>query len=214
MPILVGDILKAASITLLDESFVRWTKAELIEWVNEGAADLVIRRPAARAIHRTFELTEGTYQVLPDDTVMLLDVVRNVKADGKFGVPVRRIDRNLLDDQSPGWHGAKSSITIKHFMFDEATPRQFYVWPPAKGGTLVDLLHSQMPPVVVDEVDELEFGREYLSVMVYYLCYRAFSKDSEYANAGMATNFFAAYKEAIDTANGITEAASPNVRSA
>lgn len=212
MPIRVGDILKRASITLNDEEFVRWTKVELYGWVNDGACEVVLRRPAARAITTVATLIAGTFQRLPEGGLLLLDIIRNVKADGEAGRPVRRIDRQLLDDQLPTWQEMKPVETIKHFMFEEATPTTFYVYPPAKVGTKVDILQSASPPLITTDDDMLELDRAYIGPIVSYLLYRCMSKDAEYANAGMATAYFQAFAEALGNQNQVTEAASPNVR--
>lgn len=212
MPIRVGDILTRASITLNDEDFVRWTKPELYGWVNDGACEIVLRRPAARAVTSAVTLAAGTFQQLPEGALQLLDIIRNVKADGSAGRPVRRIDRQLLDDQMPTWQEMKPADTIKHFMFDEATPTTFYVYPPAKAGTKADILQSEAPPLIEGDEDLVLLDRAYLGPLVSYVMYRCLAKDSEYANAAMATGHFQAFTEALGVQNQVTEAASPNVR--
>lgn len=213
MPIRVGDILQRASITLNDEDFVRWTKDELYGWVNDGACEVVLRRPAARAVTTPITLIAGTFQQMPEGTLVLLDVIRNLKADGGPGRPVRRTDRQLLDDQLPTWQEMKQADTIKHFMFEEATPTTFYVYPPAKAGTKVDVLHSEAPPLITGDDDMVLLDRAYMGPMVSYVMYRCLAKDSEYANAAMATAHFQAFTEALGVQNEVTNAASPNVRS-
>lgn len=213
MPIRVGDILTRASITLNDEEFVRWTKEELYGWVNDGACEVVLRRPAARAVTTVVTLIAGTFQQMPEGTLVLLDVIRNVKADGGPGRPVRRTDRQLLDDQMPTWQEMKQADTIKHFMFEEATPTTFYVYPPAKAGTKVDILHSEAPPLIAGDDDMVQLDRAYLGPIVSYVMYRCLAKDSEFANAAMATAHFQAFTEALGVQNEVTNAASPNVRS-
>ncbi|MNZ82273.1 hypothetical protein D3C78_1009670 [compost metagenome] len=213
MPIKVGDILQRASITLNDEDFVRWTKDELYGWVNDGACEVVLRRPAARAVTTVVTLIAGTFQQMPEGTLVLLDVIRNVKADDSPGRPVRRIDRQLLDDQLPTWQEMKQADTIKHFMFEEAAPTTFYVYPPAKAGIKADILHSEAPPLITGDDDMLQLDRAYIGPIVSYVMYRCLAKDSEYANAAMATGHFQAFTEALGVQNEVTNAASPNVRS-
>lgn len=213
MPIRVGDILRRASITLNDEDFVRWTKEELYDWVNDGACEIVLRRPAARAVTSAITLVAGTFQTMPADTLVLLDIIRNIKTDNSAGRPVRRIDRQLLDDQLPTWQEMKQADVIKHFMFEEATPTTFYVYPPAKDGTKVDALHSEAPPLISADDDMLQLDRAYTGPIVSYVMYRCLAKDSEYANAAMATGHFQAFTEALGVQNEVTNAASPNVRS-
>jgi hypothetical protein len=213
MAIRVGDILKSASIVLNDEGFVRWTQAELFLWVNEAAGDLVIRRPAARALTAPLTLVAGTAQALPEGGVILLDIVRNIGAAGQPGYPVRRADRHLIDDQFPGWHASKPRAVVKNYMFDEATPTTFYVWPPVLAGTKVEAVYSMAPALVQSPDDMLPFDRIYIGPLTSYVLYRSYAKDSEYANAAMASAHFAAYTEALGAQNTVTNEASPNTRS-
>lgn len=213
MPIRAGDVLRRASVILNDEDFVRWTKAELFDWVNDTAAEIVLRRPAARAVTGVVPLVAGTLQTLPASGLLLIDIIRNVKADNAPGRSVRRIDRQLLDDQMPTWHEMKQSDTIKHFTYDEASPTTFYVYPPAKAGVKAEIIRSEAPPLVADDDDLVQLDVAYMSPLVAGLLYRAYAKDSEYANAGMSTGWFQAFSEALGVQNEVTNVASPNVRS-
>lgn len=212
MPIRAGDVLRRASVILNDEDFVRWDKAELFDWLNDTAAEVVLRRPAARAVTAVLPLVAGTLQALPTGSLLLIDVIRNIKADDGPGRPVRRIDRQLLDDQMPTWHEAKQADTIKHFTYDEASPTTFYIYPPAKAGTKVEILRSEPPPSVADDDDQVQLDYAYMSPLVAGLLYRAYAKDSEYANAGMSISWFQAFSEALGVQNTVTNEASPNVR--
>jgi hypothetical protein len=212
MPILAGDVLRRASVALNDEDFVRWTRLELFDWLNDTAAEIVLRRPAARAVTAVLPLVAGTLQALPTGSLLLIDIIRNIKADDSPGRPVRRIDRQLLDDQLPTWHELKQADTLKHFTYDEASPTTFYVYPPAKAGVKAEILRSEAPPLVAADDDLVLLDAAYMSPLVAGLLYRAYSKDSEYANAGMSISWFQAFSEALGVQNSVTNEASPNVR--
>ena len=208
MAIRAGDILQRASIILNDEDFVRWTKDELFAWLNDAACEVVIRRPAARAVTVAITLVAGALQQLPTGGIELLDVVRNVG-----GRSVRRTDRQLLDDAAPDWPTMKQASAIKHYTFDERTPTVFYVYPPAKAGVTVEALYSEAPPAVAADDDLLELDRAYMGPLVSYLLYRALAKDSEFANGTLAAAHFQAFNEALGANNQMTAAASPNTAS-
>lgn len=212
MTIRAGDVLRRAAFILNDEEFVRWTKEELFGWLNDTASEVVLRRPAARSLTAVVELQAGTLQALPAGSLLLIDVVRNMKADNAPGRPVRRIDRQLLDDQMPTWHEMKQSGVIKHFTYDEASPTTFYIYPPAKAGAKVEIIRSEPPPIVSAEDDQVQLDYAYMSPLVAGLLYRAYAKDSEYANAGMSISWFQAFSEALGVQNTVTNEASPNVR--
>ena len=210
MPIRAGDVITRAQLVLNDNdpAYVRWEKPEMFGWLNDAACEVVIRRPAARAVTGTINLVAGTKQAIPAGGLELLDVVRNVS-----GRSIRRTDRQLLDDSAPDWHSMKQSSTVRQFTFDERTPTVFYVYPPAKVGAQIEALYSAAPPAVAEEDDELDLDRAYMGPLVSYILYRALAKDSEYANGALAAAHFQAFNEALGANNQMTAAASPNTAS-
>lgn len=207
MPIPVSEILQRASIVLNDGEFVRWTKPELIDWINDGAAEIVIRRPSAYAITEPVALVAGTLQAIPPGAIQLLDIPST-----QDGYPVRRVDRQLLDDQYPGWRRQKAGRT-KHYTYDERTATTFYVYPPAVAGAEVEMFYSAPPPAVASDTDELLLDRVYMSPLVSFVLYRALAKDSEYANGQLAAAHYGAFGDALGQQNETSAAASPNVGS-
>ncbi|AFN39123.1 structural protein [Burkholderia phage BcepMigl] len=214
MPIAATELITRAGNVLQDEDHVRWEVPELLEWINDAAREAIVRRPAARSVAAVLSLVAGTRQALPERGVELLDVVRNMGADGVTpGRIVRRVDRQLLDDQNPDWHSVRPKNVVKHFTFDERAPRIFYVYPPAIADTKVETLHSELPPAITAEGDTLDMGAEYMNVLVSYVCFRALSKDSEYANGTVAALHYQAFIDAVTDNNQQTTANSPNANS-
>lgn len=205
MSIPVSEILGKASIVLNDTAFVRWTKAELIGWLNDAASEVVLRRPPAHAVTENVALVAGILQRIPAGGIELMDIARNVG-----GNAVRRTDRQLLDDQKPDWPVMRQSSSIKHYTFDERTPTVFYVYPPAKIGAQVEMLYSAPPALVATDADTLDLDRAYLSPLVSFMLYRALAKDSEYANGQVAAAHFQAFSEALGSQNQTSLAVSPN----
>lgn len=210
MPIRAGDVITRAQRVLNDNDppYVRWEQPEMFGWLNDAACEVVIRRPAARAVTGTINLAAGTKQAIPAGGLELLDVVRNVS-----GRSIRRTDRQLLDDSAPDWHSMKQSSTVRQYTFDERTPTVFYVYPPAKVGAQIEALYSAAPPAVAKEDDVLDLDRAYMGPLVSYILYRALAKDSEYANGALAVAHFQAFNEALGANNQMTAAASPNTAS-
>lgn len=210
MPILASDVITRAAIVLNDNDppQIRWPMAEMLAWLNDAAAEVVLRRPAARAVTGSITLVEGALQKLPEGCIELLDIPRNVG-----GRPVRRTDRQLLDDVDPNWIIMKPAGAIKHYTFDERAPTTFYVYPPAKAGVEVQALYSEAPPLVTAPDQQLELDRAYIGPLVSYILYRAMAKDSEYGNGQLAAAHFSAFQEAISVQNETSGAVSPNVGS-
>lgn len=201
MSILVSDIFRRAAIVLNDDEYVRWTQDELFLWLNDAAGEIVIRRPAARSITSDLSLIEGPIQHLPEGGIQLLDVVRN-----KPGRPIGRIKRLLLDAQFPDWYDLPTSRTkaIKHYSFEDVAPTQFYVYPPAKAGMVVEGQYSEAPPAVSDPADMLDLDRAFVGPLVSYILYRALAKDSEYANGALSAAHFQAFNEALVAQNQVS----------
>jgi hypothetical protein len=214
MPIAATELLSRCGDILQDVTNVRWAVPELLRWANDAARETILRRPAARALAKVLTLAAGTKQALPAGGIELLDVVRNIAADGTTpGRIVRRVDRQLLDDQNPDWHNLRAAAKVKHYTFDERAPSIFYCYPPAVAGAKVEVLYSELPPTLTAAEDTLDMGAEYINVLVHYMVFRALSKDSEYANGAIAAAHYQAFVDAVTDNNQQTTANSPNQNS-
>lgn len=211
MTIAVADVLARLDDLLLDAKRVRWSAEERIRWINEAAGAILVRRPSARARTIVHSLAGGTLQNLPENGILLLDVVSNMAADGiKPGRAIRRTDRQLLDDAEPDWHTARPAAVVKHYTFDDRDPTEFYVYPPVIEGTKVRLSHAERPDPVSTSDDTLDLGAEYLESVVNYVAYRASSKDSEFANGQIAAAYYQAFEAALGGQSQASANASPN----
>jgi len=203
--IAVQDIIDRVGIALNDEDNIRWTVEELLLWINDGASEIVIRRPPATAEHLYIALTSGTLQAVPSNARMLLDIVR-----GQDGYPISQVDRMQLDTQSPGWHIEPETDVIQHFTYDVRKPDSFYVYPPAIAGTTVEALLSMSPIVVTAATDIIEIDGQYLVPLTNYVLWRAMAKESEYGNVNLAVSYFQSFTDSIGSNNQMTIAVSPD----
>lgn len=180
MAIAVSNLLSQATDILLDSGFTRWTQAELLRWLNAGRREIAILRPDLYSKISVHTLSAGTKQTIPSDGNNFLDAIRNVASDSVTpGRSVRVIEQEVLDAIKPNWHSETASGTIKHFMFDERTPKHFFVYPPAVANTKLEIRYSTTP-VDVTANDSLTDDEIWSSAIVDYVLYRAFSKDAEY----------------------------------
>lgn len=213
MPIPVRALLARTDDLLLDAKRVRWSAAERIRWGNEALGAILVRRPAALARRSVHALQAGSYQTIPAGGALFLDLVRNLGADGVTpGRPVRRTDRQLLDDADPNWHRAKPKAEVKQYTFDERMPTAFYVYPPAIAGAKVELFDAALPDEVAedDEDGSFQIGGEYMEPLVNYVAYRANCKDSEFANGQIAAAYYSAFEAALGGQAASQVNASPN----
>lgn len=192
----VEDLLRRLDNLMLDADKVRWGEAERIDWFNDGASEIVLRRPSARAVTEALTLVSGTLQAGPVGTAQVMDVVRNISGDGTPGRAIRSTDRQALDDANPDWHAAAPGRTV-HFMVDERNPTAFYVYPPAVGGAKVEVLVSKPPPKATSKASTIDLRPEFINALVAWALYRCHIKDSEYSQAGVAAQHYQAFTDAI-----------------
>lgn len=215
MTIPVQDIFDRVTDLLLDkdrgDDEARWSDDELIRWINDSRMAILTRRPQAGAVIEVVNLVAGTLQSVPDTAVTFLDATRNMAADGVTpGRVIRRTDRQNIDDDDLYWHKATAKAEISQYTFDDRIPRKFYVYPPAQAGTKIEVAYAKNPDAVTSTADSLGFAPEYIDAVVNYVCYRAKSKDSQYANAGEAAAFYGAFNDSLGIQNQTASAASPN----
>lgn len=222
MALTVQSVLERAATIIQDQTNVRWPLAELLGWYNDARREVAIVRPDLYATTQVMPLVAGTRQDLPNGTTpaglpagsRFLDAIRNVSSAGVVGKAVRVVEREVLDAQKPDWHTEAGSTDIKHFMFDERTPRVFYVYPPATAGHKLEIAYSQTPTDTLlanVATDTLEQEDIYAGAIVDYLCYRAFSKDAEYAgNANRAATHYQQFMNSLGLGGVATVNSSPN----
>lgn len=214
MAIPVQDILERVTDLLQDkdraDEDARWTDAELIRWTNDSRMAILTRAPQAGATIATVALVAGTQQTIPEAGIVLFDVIRNMGDGYTPGRSIRRTDRQAIDDLDLYWHKATPKAEISQYTFDDRLPKTYFVSPPATTGTKVQIAYAALPDAVTSTTDSLDFNPEYIDAVVNYVCYRAKSKDSEYANAAEAAAFYGAFGDALGVNTQSKVAASPN----
>ena len=192
----VADLLRRLDNLMSDAQKVRWTESERIDWFNDGAREIVLRRPSARAVNELLPLSEGTYQQCAQGTSQLLNVVRNIASTGKAGRAIGITDLQQMDRADPDWHSATPGITLQ-YMVDERNPTAFYVYPPAIEGALVEVLVAAPPPEVTASTDFIDMRVEFINAILNWAVYRCHTKDSEYSQGAVASLHYQAFTDAI-----------------
>lgn len=213
MALLVTELFKRIDDLLLDHDRVRWPEEERLRWGNEAMGAILTRRPQAFARREVVPLVAGAAQSVPEGGSMLLDVVRNMGANGTTpGRAIRRTSRTILDDSDRDWYTRTPAAIIKNYTFDERLPEGFYTYPPAVAGTQVEIVYTRLPAVVTATTGNASFdiGPEYMEAVVNFVCYRCNSKDSEYAAPNVATAFYQAFEASLGLKTQTEVASSPN----
>ena len=185
-----ANLLSRVESILQDTANVRWTEAELLNYINDGQREIANLKPDATALHSNVQLVTGTKQAIPTDGLRLLSVVRNMSdaAGGATGgKAIRLVARDILDPQEPNWHDptvtgdATHGTTPKHFMFDENDPLNYYVYPGIAGNAYAEIIYSQRPTDLANTSATIAVPDNYSNALIDYCCFRAFMKDAEFA---------------------------------
>lgn len=228
------DVFEKAGILLNDTgnlSTRRWPLAELCGWLNDGLKAIVIQKPSASAVNVSLPLVRGTLQTIPDGYVSILRPVRNVRAERSDRQPRKTISvvsDEQLSNLNPAWHDEYSvryMQQVKHFVFDEANPRAFYVYPGNDGTGAIEAVLCAEPKLIqpkdgVNPTDlaayEVEVPIEdiYSGVLLDYVLYRARSKDAqESGNATRAALHYQQFANALGIKINVEANTSPNAKS-
>lgn len=203
----VDSTLERAAVLLQDSTNIRWPLTELLNWLNDGQREVVLRKPNASVRNTDFPLAVGTKQAIPPDGVQLIDVVRNLP-----GNSIRIVDREILDAQVSDWHTLQPTKAVRHFCYSEMDLKNFYVFPPNDGTGTVELIYSASPVNAVlggvISIDDI-----YQSALLDYIMYRAYSKDSEYAaDSARVTTHYTAFTNSLGGKLQMEVGASPNTK--
>lgn len=160
MTLTASTIINDVAATLHDSGFVRWTQAWHLRNLTKVTRELVSLRPDALAVTEAVQLAAGmTRQSIPADKSTLISVHRNQGSDGTtVGPQITLTTRESLDNAIPDWHNTAGDTMVLHYIFDDRTPREFYVYPPTHAATAVYVLMScaKVPDELTDMTDELE----------------------------------------------------------
>lgn len=211
---LASDIISRARIVLNDADGVRWLDSELLSWINDGQRVIALVRPDASVANITITLTSGTKQAIPADGMRLLDVVRNIAADGSGGRTVRHVDRDVLDTQNISWHSETQSATVKNYVYDNRDPKNFYVYPPATSTAKLEIVYSKYPTDCTVVSSSLAVPDIYQDPLLNYVLHRAYSKDAEFsANFQLSATYLQVFQAMLGIKTAKDAAYSPDLNS-
>lgn len=206
MSLTVQDVITRATLLLNDRgnaavgaaANTRWSVSELTEWVSDAQRQIILMRPSALNVVASTPMVAGTRQAIPADGWLMMGASRNLTSTGAPGRAVRQVERVTLDTINPNWHMDPASPTAWNYTYDVQDQRAFYVYPPNDGTGFIEVNYSRMPDQLVNLTDTLALDQIYLTPMVDYTCFRAFSKDAEFAGGStLAQTFYQAFQTAI-----------------
>lgn len=182
--ITAGAIIDAAQ-TLLNDEGTRWPRADCLKRLNEGQRQIVAVRPDAKTLRDYYPLVAGALQTLPDVGLRLLNVVRN-----QAGRAITLVSAEQLTAFDPNWYRATAKTTIKHFLYDPRSPKEYEVYPPAAVGANVQVLMSVLPTDCDDEDAPIDLDDLYDNALIDWICYRCFQKDLEAPESAVLADLY------------------------
>lgn len=176
------EIINRVKVLINDITLTRWTKVEVLDYLNDAQRAIVIRRPDAYTVDDDdFPCVAGTKQRLPDEALRLIEITRN-----KTGNVIRGpFDRNVLDTNYPNWHTVNTATSAELFLYDERNPKTFYLYPGVADGVLVTAVYSKAPPLITEAMHDadqvISLDDIYMNAIIEWILYRCYMKDAEFA---------------------------------
>lgn len=226
MAITVANVVTKARSVLQDTTSVRWPDDELIGWINDAQREIALIKPDASSKNTYMPMIPGTKQSLPNDGLRLLRVVRNMTdaSANVGGRAIRLVSREILDAQQPEWHDPEAKgesafgTIVKHYMYDEADPLHFYVYPGITNAMvlspMIELIYSANPDDVSQLTDQISIPDLYQNAILNYVLYMAYMKDAEYAgNSQRASSHYQIFTASVTGKGQVDVITTPNLAS-
>lgn len=190
----IQSIIDRITFVTKDVGHVRWTLAEIAQWLNNAQDQIAQLHPRAASQYVTLTLAAGARQDLRTISpttrwIRLHELVCNVSGSTPTGNTIRQVARPALDFSNRTWRAKAATATeVKEYALDEREPFTFDVYPPVAAGTKVYALAAVKPAACMtlneagddladaDEVFPLADG--YDIPAVDYVLFRLFSKDA------------------------------------
>jgi hypothetical protein len=182
MAFTANDYIVDAALLYGDVGYDRVSEDDWIKYLNASIRALILVRPDAGAQTDNVQLTAGVLQALPSTALRMLDITRNMGADGDTpGKIITPTKRKHIDYSNLLWPAATGDTEVDNFSYDKENPRIFYVTPPVSSSVnvYVEMQVSQLPTAVAATGDDPGINDVFIEPIVQYMLYKAFSADDE-----------------------------------
>ena len=190
--VLASTIMAAATGILQEENTEaaerRWTDAWLFDGVNRGQREACFIKPDTYVLSGAVKLAAGTWQDLAAGELALLRISHNMGTDGlTAGKLITKVDLDKILAWNPHFAAMDSSATVRHYAYDDRTPKQFAVIPPQPAASqgYVWMQRGGLAPDMVKPVGSydvvINLGDEYANALTYYTVFWAYAKDSDFS---------------------------------
>lgn len=207
MTIPVSSIMQSVGYTIQDPSFIRWGGALALDAMNEAHREIVRLKADACIKKQALVLVSGVRQTIPTAGLRLISIIGNTG-----GTAVYHTDESTMSRQYPGWTNEQAATSIQAWMFDDADPKAFLVYPKAAAtGASLDIIYSSMPDAVTDP-GNIALGDEFRSSIEAYMVYKALSANTSLADAARAAQFYQLFLSTLGMSDKADAEVNPNRR--
>ncbi len=168
MPITVKNLIDRISRDLIDLRNVRWSRPELIDFMNDAIAAIVIRRPDLSRATAVVAASSNTV-ALPADAYQILAVNHIDNVAATF------VSINKLNQLYPEWRTTRGApVCWTRNELDETT---LFLYPAPQEQVNVEVVYSRTLKVT-NESASFPLSEVYEGVVADFVMYRAYNKDS------------------------------------
>ena len=213
MATIIGTTIIDKAAKLLNDQFnVRWTRTELLGWINDAQRALTLAIPESTAYTTTLTTVAGVKQTLPTDGWFLIRVNRNMGTSGTtYGSACIEVRRDDLTQNNPNWPSDTATANVKVYFYNMQDKNTFYIYPAAdSSGNKIEITYSRTPVDLVVEASTIAVNDIYEPALLDYVMFRAFSK---YADFAPGVELAKAYAASFASVVGVGRD-SPNISSA
>ena len=181
------DLIDEVRRIIHDENVTyRWSDAELLDYLNAGARQIVVLVPEANATETVVTISNDiARQSLPSGGIKFMKASRNYADDGTTpqGV-ITPVEKDALDKFDPDWEydttlKADGANFFEHYMHDPREKDVYYLYPPqAAANKRVAIVYSAIPTSMGAVTSTYPLDDEYINAAVQYVVYRSLTKES------------------------------------
>jgi hypothetical protein len=188
-----NDYIVDAAELYSDIAYDRISTTTWMRYLNAAIRALILVRPDAGAVVESVQLVAGIKQTLPTGALRLLDIIRNMGADGATaGKICTPSSRHHVNYSNLLWPAASGDTAIENFCYDAEMPSVYYVTPPVHATTAVyvEMATSQLPTKITATTDVVNVNDIFFEPIIQYMLYKAYAADDEGAEKQSAEGHF------------------------
>jgi hypothetical protein len=197
--IVAQTIINQMVTTLYDDAHTKWTEAELLGYLNDGQANIVLHNRSAYVVTAAVQQAAGTKQTIPAAGISFRGVRRNMGAAGATpGRVVRPTTFEDLNNTRPDWHSEAAAGVAVNFLYDPENPKVYYVSPPQPSSPhYLEIVYSSVPPSIALISDVITIDDVFKTALYNYGMMRAWLKASDNMDVQKAAVFGQAYLQEL-----------------